>query len=105
MSINNILYNIILLLCHRPPETYSTEILIDFEPKDPLYRKNKKISLQKTVSDGEILIGDIARCKSREDVEASVSDGEQCYKNLVAASCVSYNILIYIITTAYMFKT
>lgn len=44
------------------------------------------------MSDGEILIGEIARCRSREDVEASVSDGEQCYKNLVAASCVSKTI-------------
>ncbi|XP_025197819.1 uncharacterized protein LOC112596379 isoform X2 [Melanaphis sacchari] len=72
----------------RPPEpTFSNEILIDFEPKDPPYRKQNKTILHKTVSDGEILIGDIARCRSREDVEASVSDGEQCYKNFVAASC------------------
>ncbi|XP_026813577.1 uncharacterized protein LOC113554088 [Rhopalosiphum maidis] len=72
----------------RPSEPpYSNEILIDFEPKDPPYRKQNKTILHKTVSDGEILIGEIARCRSREDVEASVSDGEQCYKNLVAASC------------------
>lgn len=67
----------------------SNEILIDFEPKDPPHRKQNKTPLQKTVSDGEILIGETARNRSREDVEASVSDGEQCYKNLVAASYVS----------------
>ncbi|KAF0765515.1 Uncharacterized protein FWK35_00008033 [Aphis craccivora] len=72
----------------RPSEQPSSnEILIDFEPKDPPYRKQNKTILHKTVSDGEILIGEIARCRSRDDVEASVSDGEQCYKNLVAASC------------------
>lgn len=78
-------------MSYRLPETYSNEILIDFEPKDPPYRKKNKIPLQKTVSDGEILIGDKTKCKSREDMEASVSDGEQCYKNLVAASYVSNN--------------
>ena len=77
---------------HRPSEPLSNEILIDFEPKDPPYRKQNKTILHKTVSDGEILIGEIARCRSREDVEASVSDGEQCYKNLVAASCVSITV-------------
>jgi len=45
------------------------------------------------MSDGEILIGEIARSRSREDMEASVSDGEQCYKNLVAASCVRNNVM------------
>lgn len=72
-------------------EPSSNEILIDFEPKDPPYRKKKKIPLQKTVSDGEILINEIS--KSRENVEASVSDGEQCYKNLVAASYVRNAII------------
>lgn len=66
--------------------------MIDFEPKDPPYRKKNKVPLQKTVSDGEILIGEITKYRSREDMEASVSDGEQCYKNLVAASCVSNTI-------------
>lgn len=78
-----------VIISYRPLELCSNEILIDFEPKDPPYRKKNKTQLHKTVSDGEILIGGIARCRSREDVEASVSDGEQCYKNLVAASCVS----------------
>ncbi|XP_050424277.1 uncharacterized protein LOC126835621 isoform X2 [Adelges cooleyi] len=78
----------------RDPSRSSTEpsgneILIDFEPKDPPYRKKHKTPLQKTVSAGEILIGDTAKNRSRENVEASVSDGEQCYKNLVAASCAS----------------
>lgn len=63
--------------------------MIDFEPKDPPFRKKQKVPLQKTVSDGEILIGDLSKNKKNEDVEASVSDGEQCYKNLVAASSVS----------------
>lgn len=75
---------------YRASEPSSNEILIDFEPKDPPYRK-KKIPLQKTVSDGEILINEIS--KSRENVEASVSDGEQCYKNLVAASYVRNTII------------
>jgi len=78
-----------VIINYRPSEPCSNEILIDFEPKGPPYRKKNKTQLHKTVSDGEILIGKIARCRSREDVEASVSDGEQCYKNLVAASCVS----------------
>ncbi|XP_025408595.1 uncharacterized protein LOC112682271 isoform X2 [Sipha flava] len=73
----------------RPPEPCNNEILIDFEPKDPPIRKRNKTLLQKTVSDGEILIGEIIRSRSREDVEASVSDGEQCYKNLVASSCTA----------------
>lgn len=81
--------NILIIISYRPSEPCSNEILIDFEPKDPPFRKKNKTPLQKTVSDGEILIGEIARSRSREDVEASVSDGEQCYKNLVAASCVS----------------
>jgi len=58
------------------------------------------------MSDGEILIGEIARCRSREDVEASVSDGEQCYKNLVAASCVSksvYTIIIIDLSDVYKY--
>lgn len=78
-----------VFISYRHSEPYSNEILIDFEPKDPPYRKKNKIRLQKTMSDGEILLGEIARYRSREDVEASVSDGEQCYKNLVAASYVS----------------
>lgn len=81
--------NILIIISYRPSEPCSNEILIDFEPKDPPFRKKNKTLLQKTVSDGEILISEIARSRSREDVEASVSDGEQCYKNLVAASCVS----------------
>ncbi|VVC26144.1 Hypothetical protein CINCED_3A015350 [Cinara cedri] len=73
----------------RPSEPCCNEILIDFEPKDPPYQKKNKVPLQKTVSDGEILIGEILRCRSREDMETSVSDGEQCYTNLVAASCTN----------------
>ncbi|XP_050524276.1 uncharacterized protein LOC126895959 [Daktulosphaira vitifoliae] len=72
-------------------EHSGNEILIDFEPKDPPYRRKQKVPLQKTVSDGEILIGDLSKKKKKkkkkkEDIETSVSDGEQCYKNLVAAS-------------------